>query len=69
MNQASVFWLAPLDRLTKLSTGDLVRITGRVRQSSYDADGTTRYTVDMIADGFAILAKVNGKPADDEAGE
>ena len=57
------------DRLAKADKGDLVRITGRVRQSSYEADGTTRYTVDMVADGFAILAKVSGKPADDEAGE
>jgi single-strand DNA-binding protein len=69
MNGATVFWLAPLDRLAKSSTGDLVRITGRVRQSSYEADGETRYTVDMIADGFAILAKASGKPADNEASE
>ena len=57
------------DRLAKADKGDLVRITGRVRQSSYEADGATRYTVDMVADGFAILAKVNGKPADEDAGE
>ena len=57
------------DRLAKADKGDLVRITGRVRQSSYEADGATRYTVDMIADGFAILAKASGKPAEDEAGE
>ncbi len=54
------------DRLANAAKGDLVRITGRVRQSSYDADGTTRYSVDMIADGFAILAKKDGAPADDE---
>ena len=57
------------DRLTKADKGDLVRITGRVRQSSYEADGTTRYSVDMIADGIGILAKASGKPADDEARE
>ena len=42
-----------------------VRITGRVRQTSYEAEGSTRYGVDMIADGIAILAKASGKPADD----
>ena len=56
------------DRLTKATTGDLVRITGRVRQSSYEAEGVARYSVDMIADGFAILAASNGKPADNESG-
>ena len=35
--------------------------TGRMRQSSYEAEGATRYTVDLLADGFAILAKANGK--------
>ena len=53
------------DRLAKADTGDLVRVTGRVRQSSYEAEGATRYGVDMIADGFAVLAKANGKPTDE----
>ena len=55
------------DRLAKAEKGDLVRITGRVRQTSYETEGTTRYGVDMIADGFAVLAKANGRPNDDEA--
>jgi single-strand DNA-binding protein len=55
------------DRLAKAEKGDLVRITGRVRQTSYEAEGSTRYGVDMIADGFAILAKANGKPTDEKA--
>lgn len=57
------------DRLPKAATGDLVRITGRVRQINYEAHGETRYGVDMIADGFAILSKASGKPADEDAGE
>ena len=57
------------DRLAKAATGDLVRITGRVRQTSYDAEGATRYGVGMIADGLAILAKASGKPADEVGGE
>lgn len=56
------------DRLAPADKGDLVSLTGRVRQSSYDAEGQTRYTIDMIADGFAILAKASGKPADEERG-
>lgn len=54
------------DRLAKAEKGDLVRITGRVRQTSYEAEGSTRYGVDMIADGFAVLAKANGKPTDEK---
>ena len=53
------------DRLAKAEKGDLVRITGRVRQTSYEAEGSTRYGVEMIADGFAVLAKASGRPADD----
>jgi single-strand DNA-binding protein len=56
------------DRLAKADTGDLVRVTGRVRQSNYEAEGQTRYTVDLLADGFAILAKANGKPTDEVRG-
>jgi single-strand DNA-binding protein len=54
------------DRLAKAEKGDLVRITGRVRQTSYEAEGNTRYGVDMIADGFAVLAKASGKPAEEQ---
>ena len=53
------------DRLAKADKGDLVRLTGRVRQSSFDAEGSTRYTVDMIADGIGILAKASEHAADD----
>lgn len=56
------------DRLAKAEKGDLVRITGRIRQTSYDTEGATRYGVDMIADGFVILAKASGKPTDEEHG-
>ena len=57
------------DRIAKTTIGDLVRITGRIGQSSYKVEGQTRYSVDLIADGFAILAKAKGKPADAEVGE
>ena len=54
------------DRLTNATIGDLVRITGRIGQSSYQADGRTNYSVDLIADGFAILAKAKVKSVDDD---
>jgi single-strand DNA-binding protein len=57
------------DRLAKAEKGDLVRITGRVRQTSYETEGSTRYGVDMIADGLAVFAKASGKPSEDDAGE
>lgn len=57
------------DKLAKrltASKGDLVHITGRVRQNQYEAGGSTHYDVDLIADGIAILARKDGGPADDE---
>jgi single-stranded DNA-binding protein len=41
-------------------------ITGRIGQSSYQADGRTNYSVDLIADGFAILAKAKVKTVEDD---
>jgi single-strand DNA-binding protein len=55
------------DRLGKADKGDLIRITGRVRKTSYETEGSTRYDVDMFADGFAILAKANGRLHDEKA--
>ena len=57
------------DKLAKRLTpskGDLVHITGRVRQDNYEAEGVTHYGVDLIADGIAILARKDGGPADDQ---
>ncbi len=49
------------DRLTNATIGDLVRITGRIGQSSYQADDRNNYSVDLFADGFAILAKAKAR--------
>jgi single-strand DNA-binding protein len=57
------------ERLEKASVGDLVRLTGRIGQSSYQADGRTNYSVDLIADGFAILAKAKVKTVEDDMQE
>ena len=40
----------------ELSKGDLVHIQGRVRQTSFDDNGETRYGVDMIAQKMAKLS-------------
>ena len=39
----------------KAKVGDLVHITGRVSQSSYDNDGGKVYTVDLVAETFSVL--------------
>lgn len=44
------------ERARKAEKGDLVHINGRVRQTSYETDGERKYGVDLIADGFAVLA-------------
>ncbi len=46
-----------IERAAQSQRGDLVHITGRVRQNSYDTADGRRYTVELIADGFATLAK------------
>lgn len=46
-----------IERCVKASKGDLVHFRGRIRQNSYDAADGKRYTVELIADGFAVLAK------------
>ncbi len=66
-NSVTVF-----DKLAKRLTaakGDLVHITGRVRQNSYEANGTTQYGVDLIAEGIAILARKDGSPAGDDTAD
>ena len=37
--------------------GDLVRVTGRLRQGSYEKEGQTVYTTDLITEDFNLLAK------------
>lgn len=44
------------ERVQKANKGDLVRVVGRVRQSTYEVEGERKFGVDLIADGFAVLA-------------
>lgn len=46
-----------IERIGKAQKGDLVHVMGRVRQNSYDTTEGRRYTVELIADGLAVLAK------------
>lgn len=63
-NRVTVFGKA-IERVQKMGAGDLIHISGRVRQTKYDRQGETIYGVDLIADAFATLA-YNGKPAEDD---
>lgn len=53
------------ERADKLASGDLVHVTGRVRQNRFEKDGETRYGVDLVADGIATLIK-NERDDDEE---
>lgn len=53
-----------IDRAAKMGKGDLVHVTGRVRQSRYERNGETVYGVDLIGQSIAVIAR-NGKPADE----
>ena len=37
--------------------GDLVHVRGRLRQSSYERNGSRVYTVDLVASSFSRLAQ------------
>ena len=54
------------ERSRRATIGDLVRITGRIGQSKYKVEGQTHYSVDLIADSFAILAKAKVKTVEDD---
>jgi single-strand DNA-binding protein len=56
-------------RIENATIGDLVRITGRIGQSKYKVEGETHYSVDLIADSFAILAKAKVRTVEDDMQE
>ena len=45
------------DRADQLGKDDLVHFTGRVRQNRYEKDGTTHYSVDLIAESLGTIVK------------
>lgn len=46
----------------KYKAGDMVQARGRMRNVSYEKNGDTIYTVDLIATEFVMLAKADAKP-------
>jgi single-strand DNA-binding protein len=54
------------EAIDKAAIGDLVRITGRIGQSKYKVNDETHYSVDLIADSFAVLAKAKIKTVKDD---
>jgi single-strand DNA-binding protein len=53
------------ERAKAAGKGDLVHITGRVRQNSYEKDGEKIYTVELIADSFSVLTSAADATDDD----
>ncbi len=47
------------EKADKIGKGDLVHIQGRVRQTSFDDNGETRYSVDLIANGIGLMVKAD----------
>ncbi|WCT75772.1 single-stranded DNA-binding protein (plasmid) [Sphingomonas naphthae] len=59
-NRVSVFAEGQRKHISdKAQVGDLVRIAGRLKDTSYERDGTTHYTTDRIVEEFGILATKN----------
>lgn len=50
------------ERAQSAQVGDLVHVTGRVRQSSYMSGEQTVYSVDLLADSFSVLAQKAAEP-------
>src|SRR3546814_12810013 len=65
LNEVTLFGKL-IERGGKAQKGDLVHITGRVRQNSYDTAEGRRYTVELSADGFAVPPK--GSENEDQDG-
>ena len=61
-NEVVIFQESTQGYVTKhINAGDLVFARGRVRQGSYEKEGETRYTVDLICSDFSRLATPNGE--------
>lgn len=58
-NTVNIWGKADRDYIEKeIQTGDLVRVSGRMRESSFqDSNGNTNYAVDLQAEAFARLGQ------------
>lgn len=52
------------EQAERAEVGDLVRVTGKMKQTSYDREGETVFTVDLIADSFSVLARKDAAEKD-----
>lgn len=57
------------DAAERAGKGDLVHITGRVRQEKYEREGAWHYTVELIAETISVLAKAADGGDDEGDGE
>ena len=68
-NEVTVFNKARAAEIEEsVGPGDLVEVRGRLRQGSYKRqDGSTAYTVDLIATRFELKAKAESRAREKEA--
>ena len=57
------------EKVARSGKGDLVRIIGRVRQSSYEDAGAVHYGTDLIADDYSVIARRGEAAGEDDGGE
>ncbi len=64
-NERTIEWIK-----ANTKPGDLVHVRGRIRNGSYEKDGDTVYTTDLITTEFLLLAKHQpGAPQPKDADE
>ena len=59
-NERTIEWIN-----SNTKPGDLVHARGRIRNGSYEKDGDTVYTTDLVTTEFLLLAKHQPKDADE----
>lgn len=66
-NRVSIFFDRAKKTAERANKGDLVRVAGRVKDSSYVKDGATHYTTDRNVEEFSILRSATAaNPQDDK---
>ncbi|MCB8839365.1 single-stranded DNA-binding protein [Aurantimonas sp. VKM B-3413] len=64
-NEVVVFSPQQLQTIAEtIAKGDLVRTTGRIRQSRYEKNGETIFATDLLVREFALLARPGAAKAD-----
>ena len=66
-NQVVAFNQRPREAADKLQKGDLIKITGRMRQTSYEKDGNRVFSTDLIAYQVEFVARRSTETLQDEA--